>query len=222
MFHAEKRKQRAVAAPNKRSAYEAVPFDEHVRAMRDKIQERRCAIPAMQAEARELVARAAGMRGKRHLWRLANDIERHVAKMQRHVEYLSSNEREVEFDAMVAPYQQAYNRAVGTPATRRLGGSGSCSSLSHVVHSSKTQCAGIMNEYVSEVGAMHPRMSLSQCNSCCLCGKPMVLVSARAVLTCSSCGYATAFLDTTSTNMSYGNEMDFTSFSYKCARAALP
>ena len=34
-------------------------------------------------------------------------------------------------------------------------------------------------------------------------------------MTCQSCGYATTYLDATSSNMSYGDEVDFTSFSYK-------
>ena len=43
---------------------------------------------------------------------------------------------------------------------------------------------------------------------------PLVLAQLKALLTCSVCGYSTPHVDSTSANMSYNDEMSFTSFHY--------
>ena len=42
-----------------------------------------------------------------------------------------------------------------------------------------------------------------------------MLISAKAIMTCSKCGYSVAYLDATMSSMSYSDDVEFSSFSYK-------
>eukprot|EP00965_Chrysotila_dentata_P181973 6008794-Pleurochrysis_carterae.AAC.2 len=56
---------------------------------------------------------------------------------------------------------------------------------------------------------------ISNKDSCTVCNEPLRLVACKAIMACSTCGYATTYLDATSSSMSYGDEIDFSNFSYK-------
>eukprot|EP00965_Chrysotila_dentata_P083862 2767973-Pleurochrysis_carterae.AAC.1 len=56
---------------------------------------------------------------------------------------------------------------------------------------------------------------ISNRDSCTLCNEPLRLVACKAIMACLTCGYATTYLDATSSSISYGDEIDFSNFSYK-------
>ena len=128
MFRAERKK--AEVAPSRKRANDLnVPFEEHVRSMRAKIQDRRGAIPDLHAKATQLQHRADAMVGTRHLQRLEADTRRRVARIQEKIAHLESPEREVEFDHMVAPYQRAYRHASSASGGHAASSAGSSPSF---------------------------------------------------------------------------------------------
>ena len=60
-----------------------------------------------------------------------------------------------------------------------------------------------------------PKLALHTRDDCPLCQSTLMLVSAKAIMTCPKCGYSIAYLDATMSSMSYSDEVEFSSFSYK-------
>lgn len=78
-----------------------------------------------------------------------------------------------------------------------------------------TRQVTIVNEYLMHVNIKPPKLALCTRDSCPLCNEKMRLISSKAVMTCPTCGYGITYLDATMSSMSYTDDVEFTSFSYK-------
>ena len=56
---------------------------------------------------------------------------------------------------------------------------------------------------------------MTRSDNCAVCGDPMLMIMGEAVLSCPSCGRTKDYLDATSASTAYGEEVEFSSFSYK-------
>lgn len=211
MFQAEKKK-----TLRKREDDFTIPFEEHVRLMRQQMQEERNKVPQLKKKMNEIRKKATVMTKYRHLQRASNDLFLESNKLEEEIKMIESCDREVEYDLMITPYVRAYRRSCpedARPAIRQK--TKSSGNLDDFISTQNTQHGTILAEYLSEINGAHPKMSLAKQDICNMCSANMILLSSRAIMTCPSCGYATTYLDATSSNMSYGDEVDFTSFSYK-------
>ena len=66
-----------------------------------------------------------------------------------------------------------------------------------------------------EIGDTAPKLALHTRDECPLCRETLMLVNTKAIMTCPKCGYAVTYLDATMQSMSYSDDVEFSSFSYK-------
>ena len=74
--------------------------------------------------------------------------------------------------------------------------------------------SSLVHEYATTSGCvakLQPRPE----DACPFCHVPMLLQHVKSVLVCRECGYAVAYLDNTTSNISYTDEYEFSSFAYK-------
>jgi len=59
------------------------------------------------------------------------------------------------------------------------------------------------------------KVYMSNCDMCPKCQKPLVIMSAGAIMGCTQCKQTQTFIQATSSRIAYGEEVEFTSFSYR-------
>ena len=59
------------------------------------------------------------------------------------------------------------------------------------------------------------RVHMSNCDMCLTCQIPMVIMGAGAIMGCTKCKQTHTFIQATSSRIAYGEEVEFTSFSYR-------
>jgi hypothetical protein len=59
------------------------------------------------------------------------------------------------------------------------------------------------------------RVHMSNCDMCLTCQIPMVIMGAGAIMGCTQCKQTQTFIQATSSRIAYGEEVEFTSFSYR-------
>ena len=73
----------------------------------------------------------------------------------------------------------------------------------------------LVQEYLVDVEQKAPKLVVRGNDDCPYCDTNMLLQSAKSCLVCSECGYTALYLDSTTNAMSYSDEYEFNSFSYK-------
>jgi hypothetical protein len=59
------------------------------------------------------------------------------------------------------------------------------------------------------------RVHMSNCDMCLTCQQPTVIMGAGAIMGCTKCKQTHTFIQATSSRIAYGEEVEFTSFSYR-------
>jgi len=76
--------------------------------------------------------------------------------------------------------------------------------------------ADLVAEYLADVLGEALRLVLDlKKDDCPRCQGAMLLIATKSLLSCQQCGYSTTYLDATTSSVSYGDEVEFSSFSYK-------
>lgn len=151
---------------------------------------------------------------KRKVW----DLERQIKKMEKHIfslrdgtsvrhlqdtakPYLDRDNQQRMFSAMqkAIPKRKAYN---------------SRKTLMDYVHADSDQHL-IYQEFLQRIENVPPTIQIKNRDECPHCDVGLILVAKSANLVCIVCGYSIPFLDATSNAMSYGDEIEFPTFSYK-------
>lgn len=202
------------------------PLDKHVAAMRASFAQKRHEVPQLRARIAELEQRRAGFT-RRFERRMALDIDDAIRELQQEIETRENMVRENEYEQMIGPYMRAYNQRVeveetstGTPRNIAAPGNGgkkreTIDGFVQQYDATAQRQTAILDEYQSEANGCAPKLTLRTRDDCPLCKQRLMLVSAKSMLTCSSCGYSIAYLDATMQAMSYTDEVEFSSFSYK-------
>ncbi len=73
----------------------------------------------------------------------------------------------------------------------------------------------LMGEYLLETENQAPKLALQTRDVCPLCTTTLKLINSKSIMTCPQCGYGVAYLDATMSSMSYSDDVEFSSFSYK-------
>ena len=127
---------------------------------------------------------------------------------------------------MIAPYLAAYNQRVevdesSKESPRNITAPG-CGKKRETIDSyvqqhdaTASRQTTLVSEYLMEANAEPPKLALNTRDDCPLCHAALALVSSKAILTCKGCGYSIAYLDATMQSMSYSDDVEFSSFSYK-------
>lgn len=197
-----------------------MPIEQHIRIARKEVEAQEGELPPIRAKINELRRRIeleAHDGCRRHI-RLKKDLMRIIVDFEAKVARVETKQHLVEFDEQVAPFLEAYYRQVNrserpkNPKHMLLPGEHH-TRLSEL--ESDTPQADIVSEFLTIVEKKQPNIKTVRKDDCPRCGKEMRMVPARAVLSCTSCGYTASYLDATTSSTSYGEDVEFTSFSYK-------
>lgn len=193
--------------------------------MEDYITERRNALiqakgdlPKLEMQLSDLQIRIDAERtSNNHVKRILWDMERSRAKLRKQIERLRAGTDVDELDRLSKPYLDIYHqeavfkemetsipqRKPWQPKTPFAG-----------MNDIRTESA-IYREFLSDYANRAPSIGVSTQDICKICDVTMTLMTKQACLACPNCGRSTGFLDATSSALAYGDEVEFTSFTYK-------
>ena len=74
-----------------------------------------------------------------------------------------------------------------------------------------------LDEYLAEIDEAPAKVAMSARDECPRCdvASTLLVCSARSIMCCPRCGYAVAFLDSTSSSTSFDEMVEFSQYSYK-------
>ena len=201
----------------------SVPIDTHIRLAREKLEKEKEEIPQLEEEINSLLERIQSFGSKRHQLRRKLDAEDRIDLLRRRIRRLDTNEHITEYDHKMLPFLEAYmkksNANIGDRETKRrnisLPGEIRIERIDGYVQTNSANQSTIVSEYLADVCKEAPRMDLEKRDLCPNCNEEMLLVPTKSVITCTKCGYSASYLDATTSSISYGDEVEFASFSYK-------
>lgn len=177
------------------------------------IQDRQAA-PDLVIQAERIEAELSSMKG-RHLVRERMSAQRAAKSLREEALVRESMSREHEFETKVAQYMRIYQkggnkRCARTPET----------SMETYVRSSghiQQHKDALKDEFVADTSGHAARVVMSTRDECPHCGPSshLLVCSRESVLTCHTCGYSMAYLDTTSASISFEDTTPFSQYSYK-------
>ena len=200
----------------------AVPLEVHIRKERQRIEQLKDSLPAKKEQIRELESCVMKLTA-RHEIREKREKKDKIAKLKIEVEKLENDYHIKEFEKKIEPYTKAHvnQKQIDLVRSRQkktrnssVPGDLMCGIDAFV--SKETGCASeIISEYLADVQGDAPKIVLEQKDTCPLCDNDMLLISTKSLMSCQSCGYSTTYLDATTSSVSYGDEVEFATFSYK-------
>ena len=208
-----------------KKAKTTIPLEKHIANMRSYFVAQRKEIPVLVARVDALRARKAGLT-RRFERRIALDLELEIADIEREIQVRTDMSREREYELMIAPYASAYTQKVEidqpqVKVPRNITAPG-CGKKRETIDTyvqqydaTATRQTALVNEYLMETSDEPPKIALCTRDECPLCHAELVLVNVKAIMTCKKCGYSVAYLDATMQSMSYGDDVEFSTFSYK-------
>jgi hypothetical protein len=203
----------------------AIPLEKHVSNMRQYFVQQRQEIPSIEKKCAELEEKKKLLTA-RHEKRMLMDLEVEIQQLKEEIEIRQNMTREHEYEQMIAPYLDAYNQRVEIDDTskncpRNITAPG-CGKKRETIDSyvqqydaTASRQTTLVNEYLMETNGDPPKLALNTRDECPLCHDTLILVSNKAIMTCRACGYSVAYLDATMQSMSYSDDVEFSSFSYK-------
>lgn len=207
---------------------------------RQAIVQKRERLPALRQKLQEQQAiyHQAGIETPRHLISAHKALARRLDALRQQIDYIESGVEEREFETQVQPFFHAYNAAYGSSDSYKaiartclqkhgdvqcLPGQGTSSNgvmmvntMNAFVQQEKVSFqASIVKEYLVQTQRVAPTVSMHIDDICPKCQLPMLIVPMRTIMFCDKCGFMSTFLDSTAAYVAYGEEIDFSSFSYK-------
>tara|TARA_B110000046_G_scaffold165333_1_gene181571 strand:+ start:882 stop:2075 length:1194 start_codon:yes stop_codon:yes gene_type:complete len=203
----------------------SIPLEKHVANMRQYFVQQRNEVPQLRLRRDSLIARKE-CTNRRFEHRVAADLGLEIEQLNDEIDARVNLTREHEYEQMIAPYTAAYNQRVeiddtDKEAPRNITAPG-CGKKRETIDTyvqqydaTATRQTTLLNEYLMETNHEPPKLALNTRDECPLCHASLVLVSSKAIMTCKACGYCIAYLDATMQSMSYSDDVEFSSFSYK-------
>jgi len=185
---------------------ENVPLEEHIANIRNEMAQERLMAPILREDAQRFRLLASKCTA-RYQQRKKVDLNHLAEQKEKQADELESGERETKFECSLQPYKKAYAMSLKRKKVLNDDGARSSSNLSLQQK--------IISEFISDNRGSDPRMALSHADTCQKCNSSMLLVPIKSLLACPRCGESSSYLDATSAALPYGDEIDFTSYSYK-------
>jgi ribosomal protein S27AE len=209
----------------KKTPAATLPLEKYLANARLEFQEQRKEIPKLLREVQTLKKKTEAMT-HRYQIRIVKDTQLHIKELEKEVEIRQSMQRENEYEHIIAPYLNAYNQRVEISQAkndipRNITAPG-CGKKKETIDSyvqqydaTATRQNAIVNEYLMQVSDESPKLALHTRDDCPLCNETLMLINSKAIMTCPKCGYSVTYLDATMSSMSYSDDVEFSSFSYK-------
>ena len=154
---------------------------------------------------------------------MRRDLLRHAATLETEAHVRDSRVREVDFDILAERYLRHYNREprptnsdgskiITVPGAERSQTIGAYTQANGF---KEAQRSTVFNEYMTEVEHSMPVIATRARDECPCCDVDLLLNSVKSTLVCPTCGYCATYIDSTSASMSYSDEYELSTFSYK-------
>jgi hypothetical protein len=144
--------------------------------------------------------------GVMHSRRLKRDLERDINMIQAEIDQMGTA-----YGSGHATYKCTKTRAGATPSTMH---SVSSPCNEPVVHGQPTILKKMCSVSATRGGKVMV-LYLASGDKCDDCDQMMQMIVSESMLCCPVCGKMTPYLDSTSSSTAYGEEVEFSSFSYK-------
>ena len=202
-----------------------LPLEKYLAQARLEFQEQRRQIPELQEKVKMLKDKIGNLNARFQV-REKKDTEVLVREIENEIEIRQSMSRENEYEQTIAPYLNAYNQRVEisenmTDQPRNITAPGAGKKRETIdtyvqqYDATASRQTTIVNEYLMQISDEAPKLALHTRDDCPLCGETLMLVNTKSIMTCPKCGYAVTYLDATMSSMSYSDDVEFSSFSYK-------
>lgn len=201
-----------------------VSLEKYIQTARADFAAKREEVPELRARAARLRADAQQMTA-RFQKRMRMDAIREADALESEAKTRESLVREDEYERLVAPYLKAYQQRVevsSSSSSMRDITTPGCGRARETIDTYVQQSDAtasrqttLVNEYLCEVNDEPPKLALQTRDQCPLCSETLRLVATKSVMTCPKCGYGVTYLDATMSSMSYTDDVEFSSFSYK-------
>lgn len=182
----------------------------HVKEIRNQVEQKIAEIPEILERVAELENEIESIT-ERHLVRRKQHLITMRDDMLKSIEYIRGGEFQRKLEERAAPYIKAYNQISQQQKTTSTALLSDTTFTEHTLDRRGT----LVKEYLAETEAETPTIQIQSKDDCPMCQSPMVLVHIKAIMCCGKCGYSSPYLDSTSTSISYNDDIDFASFSYK-------
>lgn len=150
-------------------------------------------------------------------FRRSRDMAKDIQKLQSTLTDLENGVHIKEFDDRVARFMVSYNSCEALK--RRKGVTLLPGEKDKGLRCRETNSfqAEVVQEYMSEVENRVPKVCITRQDFCPICPDSpcMRMVPAQAIVVCLTCGYCACYLDATASAVSYGDDIEYSSFSYK-------
>lgn len=194
-----------------------IPMSQHVAAHREVLIKEKEVLPELHAT-RARLCEAKALCTTRRTKRMFVDIDTAIERLDAKIKRLETDQHLEDFERQLVPYMEAYVKHSGVPKPKvcKFVVPGEPKTHATQAETTKTQ-SDIVAEYLSVVqgGAPRPTIerSVDMCPTCI--DSEMVLVPAKGILACAKCGRSATFLDATSSSISYEENVEMVTFSYK-------
>ena len=158
--------------------------------------------------------------------RMRLDLTADAEALEERIQKIEYGTNAREYETTMRPFLEAYMKKMqpgenGIKKLHRVKFKNDGAELSSFAVNNNAKQSAIVAEYLTEVCNEPPRMHLVKKDTCPSCSTDMVLIPTKSIMTCPKCGISSSYLDATTSSISYGDEVEFASFSYKRARARI-
>ena len=226
-----------------RDARIATTVDEVVQRRHEQLAKMRDEVPALRAQIDKMRQRCTGVVG-RHTTRMRADAERHARIIEAECNVRESLHRELKFQMISSLYTKAFKDAGRETTTTTKKRDIACvleaetsdkederrterivttpgvptETRAKLVTTSSAREASrthIVQELIVHTDESAPKLVVKARDECPFCHVALLLNGPKSMLVCTTCGYTLPYLDSTTQNLSYSDEYELGSFSYK-------
>ena len=198
-----------------------LPLEVHIRGERQKLEKEKKNIPVLKSKVEEIMKKTEEMTSRFQI-RKKNELIEECEELNKKIDSLENDEEMREFERRILPYTKAHMNRKNTHGNANkkmkrnimLPGETQYVLEAFISHDNDT-ASNMISEYLSDIHNEAPKLIIDSKDTCRLCNGQMILIATKSIMACQTCGYATTYLDATTSSVSYGDEVEFASFSYK-------
>ena len=196
-----------------------VPLEVHIRQERQRIEKEKKEIPDLRASVDTLRKSTENMT-QRYQIRKKNEILQKCTQIEQKIERLDNDGPLRDFERKILPYTKAHISRKTQNTNKRMKRNIMLPGetqyvLEAFISQDNDTASNMISEYLTDLHGEPPKLVIDSKDTCRICNGQMILIATKSIMACQGCGYATTYLDATTSSVSYGDEVEFASFSYK-------
>lgn len=194
---------------NKRKICSSSTLESSIKTDREIVLKKEEKIPEMTERLENLKAEVRGITKR---WQIREKIDKldMIKSLEDEIEKITNFSYLDDFEKKVKPY--IFSEASTTFRKKTKYKEGEIDG--HVVQNDDCKST-VFKEYMSAINGKSPEVVLHKEDICGDCGLEMKVIQTKSIICCPQCGKCLVYMDSTNSLVSYGDEVEFTNFSYK-------